>query len=72
MLPSNPLTSFKAKLPVGIKFLKNLAISEEIHTIAVVNPGVKRNNRKRILASNNNAIYELLSANLNRKIEFHI
>lgn len=34
------------------------------------NPIIKRNNRKRIVASNNNAIYELLSADLNRKIEF--
>lgn len=33
-------------------------------------PVVKRNSRKRITASNNNAIYELLSADLNRKIEF--
>jgi len=33
-------------------------------------PVVKKNSRKRIIASNNNAIYELLSADLNRKIEF--
>lgn len=35
-----------------------------------VNPVVTRKNRKRISASNNNAVYELLSTDLNRKIEF--
>lgn len=35
-----------------------------------ISPVVKKNSRKRIIASNNNAIYELLSADLNRKIEF--
>jgi transcriptional regulator with XRE-family HTH domain len=34
------------------------------------NPVVKKNNRKRIIISNDNAIYELLSPDLNRKIEF--
>jgi len=34
------------------------------------NPIVKKDNRKRILTSNSNSIYELLSPNLNRKIEF--
>lgn len=33
-------------------------------------PIVKRNNRKRIVTSDSNAIYELLSPDLNRKIEF--
>jgi len=36
----------------------------------ITNPVVKKNQRKRITASNNNAIYELLSPDLNRKIEF--
>lgn len=35
-----------------------------------LSPIVNKNERKRILASNNNAIYELLSHDLNRKIEF--
>lgn len=35
-----------------------------------VSPVVTRKTRKRISASDNNAIYELLSADLNRKIEF--
>lgn len=35
-----------------------------------ISPVVTRNNRKTISASNNNAIYELLSQDLNRKIEF--
>ncbi len=35
-----------------------------------ISPVVKKNNRRRILISNNNAVYELLSADLNRKIEF--
>ncbi|MBU5436637.1 cupin domain-containing protein [Tissierella sp. MSJ-40] len=34
------------------------------------NPIVTRDNRKKILASNSNATYELLSPDLNRKIEF--
>lgn len=33
-------------------------------------PIVRRNQRKKISASNNNALYELLSPDLNRKIEF--
>lgn len=33
-------------------------------------PVVKKNSRKTISASNNNALYELLSHDLNRKIEF--
>ena len=36
----------------------------------ITNPVVRRNERKRIIVSNNNAIYELLSQDLNRKIEF--
>jgi len=36
----------------------------------ITNPVVTKNTRKRIMASNNNAIYELLSPDLNRKIEF--
>lgn len=36
----------------------------------IANPVVRRNERKRIIVSNNNAIYELLSQDLNRKIEF--
>ena len=35
-----------------------------------VSPVVTKKNRKTISASNNNAIYELLSQDLNRKIEF--
>ncbi|WP_353095838.1 cupin domain-containing protein [Tissierella praeacuta] len=35
-----------------------------------ISPVVKKSNRKRIIASNNNAIYELLSVDLNRSIEF--
>lgn len=34
------------------------------------NPVVKKNNRKKMIISNNSAIYELLSPDLNRKIEF--
>lgn len=34
------------------------------------NPIVKRGNRKRIVTTDTNAIYELLSPDLNRKIEF--
>jgi len=41
---------------------------EEVKDIA--NPIVRRNERKKIIASNNNAMYELLSPDLNRKIEF--
>lgn len=41
---------------------------EEIKPIT--NPVVIKKNRKRLSVSNNNAIYELLSADLNRKIEF--
>lgn len=37
---------------------------------AAVNPIVKRENRKKIMTSNSSAIYELLTPNLNRKIEF--
>lgn len=36
----------------------------------ITNPVVKKGKRKKIIASNNNAIYELLSPDLNRKIEF--
>lgn len=36
----------------------------------ITNPVVKKRERKRIVVSNNNAIYELLSPDLNRKIEF--
>lgn len=36
----------------------------------ITNPIVKKDERKKILVSNNNAIYELLSPDLNRKIEF--
>lgn len=36
----------------------------------ITNPVVKKDKRKKIIASNNNAIYELLSPDLNRKIEF--
>jgi transcriptional regulator with XRE-family HTH domain len=35
-----------------------------------LSPVVNKNERKRIVVSNNNAIYELLSQDLNRKIEF--
>lgn len=41
---------------------------EEVKPIA--NPVVTKKTRKRLSVSNNNAIYELLSADLNRKIEF--
>lgn len=41
---------------------------EEVKTIA--DPVVTKKNRKRLSVSNNNAIYELLSRDLNRKIEF--
>lgn len=34
------------------------------------NPVVRKNNRKRIVTSDSNATYELLSPDLNRKIEF--
>lgn len=34
------------------------------------NPIVKKNNRKKIVTTNSNAVYELLSPDLNRKIEF--
>lgn len=37
---------------------------------ADTSPVVRRNDRKKISASNNNALYELLSPDLNRKIEF--
>lgn len=36
----------------------------------VGNPIVRKNNRKRIVTTNSNAIYELLCPDLNRKIEF--
>lgn len=35
-----------------------------------INPLVKKDNRKKIVISNSNAVYELLSPDLNRKIEF--
>jgi transcriptional regulator with XRE-family HTH domain len=56
------------------KIAKSLQVSvgyffdEDIKNIT--NPIVTKNTRKRIIASNNNAIYELLSPDLNRKIEF--
>lgn len=34
------------------------------------NPVVRKNNRKKMFISNSNAVYELLSPDLNRKIEF--
>lgn len=37
---------------------------------ADLNPIVKRNNRKKIKTSNSNAIYESLTPDMNRKIEF--
>lgn len=51
-------------LEVSIGYL----FDEEVKPIS--NPVVTKKNRKRLSVSNNNAIYELLSADLNRKIEF--
>ncbi|MGD9569985.1 MAG: helix-turn-helix domain-containing protein [Sedimentibacter sp.] len=56
------------------KIAKSLDVSvgyffdEEVKPL--LSPVVNKNERKRIVASNNNAIYELLSQDLNRKIEF--
>lgn len=56
------------------KIAKSLDVSvgyffdEELKNIN--GPVVKKNGRKKIVVSNNNAIYELLSQDLNRKIEF--
>ena len=49
-------------VPISYFFQENNAVQ--------ANPVVKKSNRKKILISNSNAIYELLSSDLNRKIEF--
>lgn len=56
------------KIAQGLDVSVGYFFDEEVKS--TVSPVVKRNDRKRISASNNHALYELLSADLNRKIEF--
>lgn len=64
----NPSIASLWKLANGLDIsIGSLFDEEEKHK---TNPIVRKNERKRILTSDSNATYELLSPDLNRKIEF--